>query len=201
MTYFQIGVTYVICWFMVIFMVLPHRADPPENPVIGHAPSAPENPRIGRKMWWTTWLAIIPCVAFYFIINVVEAKAEDSIYHAGGCKPVAPSADANLMTTEGTGASGHAVKPATIPSTSAIDLNKINIGLDLPTAKYDHSQNSQTSGTSGSGSTNTTSSNPSGTDLSDSYIGLGKMTVGKDGSATLNGKPLATQPTPPEGCN
>lgn len=61
-------IVFVIVWWVVIFMVLPWGARPPETPEPGHAPSAPEHPRLLRKVLATTaitavvWLAIFAAV-------------------------------------------------------------------------------------------------------------------------------------------
>lgn len=52
-------VSFIIIWWLVLFMVLPWRARPPKNPLPGHAPSAPENPRIRQKALITTGIAVI----------------------------------------------------------------------------------------------------------------------------------------------
>lgn len=61
-------IVFVIVWWVVIFMVLPWGAKPPESPEPGHAPSAPENPRLLQKALVTTavagaiWLVIFAVV-------------------------------------------------------------------------------------------------------------------------------------------
>jgi predicted secreted protein len=52
-------VTFIIIWWLVVFMVLPWRAQPSENPQPGNVPSAPDNPRIGLKALITTGITIV----------------------------------------------------------------------------------------------------------------------------------------------
>ena len=42
-------VVYILLWWWVLFMVLPIKANAPDNPDIGHATSAPKNPYIIYK--------------------------------------------------------------------------------------------------------------------------------------------------------
>jgi predicted secreted protein len=57
MTWFATGVTFVIVWWLVLFMVLPFGASPPDEVEPGMAPSAPERPRMGLKIAITTVIA------------------------------------------------------------------------------------------------------------------------------------------------
>jgi predicted secreted protein len=58
MTWFATGVTFVIVWWLVLFMVLPFGASPPDEVEPGMAPSAPARPRMGLKIAVTTVIAI-----------------------------------------------------------------------------------------------------------------------------------------------
>jgi predicted secreted protein len=57
MTWFAAGVTFVIVWWLVLFMVLPFGATPPDEVEPGMAPSAPARPRMGLKIAITTMIA------------------------------------------------------------------------------------------------------------------------------------------------
>ena len=50
MTWFAAGVIFVIVWWLVLFMVLPFGASPPDEVEPGMAPSAPARPRMGLKI-------------------------------------------------------------------------------------------------------------------------------------------------------
>jgi predicted secreted protein len=58
MTWFAAGMIFVIVWWLVLFMVLPFGARPPDNVEPGMAPSAPARPRMGLKIAITTALAL-----------------------------------------------------------------------------------------------------------------------------------------------
>jgi predicted secreted protein len=58
MTWFAAGVTFVIVWWLVLFMVLPFGASPPDEVEPGMAPSAPARPRMGLKIAVTTVIAV-----------------------------------------------------------------------------------------------------------------------------------------------
>ena len=52
-------VTFLIIWWLVLFMVLPWGVRPAENPEPGHMPGAPETPRVITKMAITTLIAAV----------------------------------------------------------------------------------------------------------------------------------------------
>ena len=58
MTWFAAGMIFVIVWWLVLFMVLPFGARPPDQVEPGMAPSAPARPRMGLKIAITTALAV-----------------------------------------------------------------------------------------------------------------------------------------------
>jgi predicted secreted protein len=58
MTWFAAGIIFVIVWWLVLFMVLPFGARPPDSVEPGMAPSAPARPRMGLKIAITTALAL-----------------------------------------------------------------------------------------------------------------------------------------------
>lgn len=172
MTIPQAIVTYVVCWWMVLFMVLPQGVEREENPGEGHVPSAPKNPNLRRKFKLTALLAIIPTVVIYLVAS--EARAEDTIYHATShCKKLTkymPSAD--LAVKDGEGAGGKRVKPANLEG-GAVNtaFENVSIPLEIPAQKY---------------------LNPDkhNVDLSHSFIEAGKLGVSMDGEATLDGKSI-----------
>lgn len=183
MTGAEFIVTYAICWWLVLFMVLPHKADAPANPGLGHAPSAPEKPQLKRKMLLTTGIAFIPAIAVYFLIG--SAYAADTVYRAGsGCKKLGayvPSADLNA--TEGKGTGDTTVKPATLDGGKTIlgDKGEFEIPLRIPAQNYvDPAKHN--------------------VDLSQSFVRTGDVTVSKDGSVKLNGEPVAQQDQYSDGC-
>mgnify|MGYP002850802115 FL=1 len=61
------GITFIITWWMVFFMVLPwgvRRSDAPEP---GHEAGAPENPRLWMKVGVTTGIAIVITGVIWFV--------------------------------------------------------------------------------------------------------------------------------------
>ena len=109
MNWFGIGLTYAVCWWLVLFMVLPWGAEREENPQIGNAVSAPARPRLRRKLLITSLLTIIPTIAFNLVIR--EAKAE------------------NVYSTSG---AGTGCKPATLPN----EAGDVPIDINVPIAPY-----------------------------------------------------------------
>ena len=84
MTIAQFIVAYSVCWWLVLFMVLPQGVEPEKTPGLGHAPSAPAKPRLKRKIGITSLIAILPTLLIYLLAT--QAKAEEGIYHASsGC--------------------------------------------------------------------------------------------------------------------
>jgi predicted secreted protein len=67
MTPYETLITFVIIWWVVLFMVLPFGAEPPEQPEKGHADSAPARPRMLVKMAVTTLLAAVLTALAYGI--------------------------------------------------------------------------------------------------------------------------------------
>jgi predicted secreted protein len=57
MTWFAAGIIFVIVWWLVLFMVLPFGAKPPDKVEPGMAPSAPDRPRMALKVAITTVIA------------------------------------------------------------------------------------------------------------------------------------------------
>jgi predicted secreted protein len=197
MTIAQFIVAYSVCWWLVLFMVLPHQADAEKAPETGHAPSAPANPQIKKKCLWATFLAIIPTALIYFAASNV--RAEETIYHVGGgCEPYAnyvPSADVNAR--DGFGLGETKVKPANLDDNAGlIDLDTIDIPLRIP------SQNYIDRAAQASNPQNTaTSINGRNVDLSESFIRAGALSVKREGSILLNGKSISNNQLTRDGCN
>ena len=58
MNTFTTVVTFLVTWWLILFMVLPFGAAPPDQVRQGHASSAPAKPRMLIKLLITTLLAI-----------------------------------------------------------------------------------------------------------------------------------------------
>lgn len=184
MTIAQFIVVYSVCWWLVLFMVLPHQAEPAKDVQPGTVPSAPANPQLKKKCLWATFLAIIPTLVIYFLATNAKAADED-MYHASshGChKPanLAPSADVAVKDGYGTG--DKQVAPADLNGGSDAYKDDVEIPLEIPSARY----------------TNPAKHN---VDLSQSFIGAGKVTVTKDGNTLLNGKPISNNAKKSGDCN
>tara|TARA_Y100000588_G_scaffold14547_1_gene15583 strand:- start:364 stop:603 length:240 start_codon:yes stop_codon:yes gene_type:complete len=53
------GITFIISWWMVFFMVLPWGVRRQDDPELGHEAGAPENPRLWLKVAVTTGIAVV----------------------------------------------------------------------------------------------------------------------------------------------
>jgi predicted secreted protein len=183
MTIVQFFVAYAVCWWLVLFMVLPYGLSMPEKPQPGHVPSAPTNPRLRRKFGITTLLAIVPAVLIYFVATA--AKAEDTIYRVGSdCAPLSAHVpDADIMATDGQGAGGKKVAPANLNNESILgDKLSLNIPLEIPVDPY----------LDPAGSRNV--------DLSHSFAEVGTLKLEGNDKVLLNGKPIGGQAVLPEHC-
>lgn len=69
MQWFSAVVTFVVVWWLVLFMVLPWGARPPDQVEPGHAASAPARPRIGLKMLITTLIALVITAGIQWIVE------------------------------------------------------------------------------------------------------------------------------------
>ena len=81
MSIFTAAMTFVIVWWLVLFMVLPFGAAPPDEIEPGHARSAPARPRMLLKILITTVLAAGLTVAVNWflesdLINVRDDQNE-----------------------------------------------------------------------------------------------------------------------------
>ena len=60
---------YLICWWLVLFTVLPWGVKPEEHPQTGHAASAPAHPRLRRKFLVTSGISGIIWLVVYVLIK------------------------------------------------------------------------------------------------------------------------------------
>lgn len=58
MNVFTWAITFIVVWWLILFMVLPFGVAPPDDVEKGHASSAPAKPRMLIKLAITTVLAI-----------------------------------------------------------------------------------------------------------------------------------------------
>lgn len=205
MTIAQFIVAYAVCWWLVLFMVLPSGANPLPTPVKGHAPSAPAEPRLRRKFLRASLWAFLPTILIYCVAT--SARAETSIYHVGtGCHAATkykPSAD--VSTRDGYGAGDTQVRAADInPNGKLIDTDHIAIPLEIPAQNYiDRAAQRRAAADTAQGiaSTDTpTSIHGRNVDLSHSFVQAGEITVDGQGEALLNGQSITKDTLNPEGC-
>ena len=69
MTWFGTAVIFAIVWWLVLFMVLPFGAAPPEKVEPGMATSAPAKPRLAVKMGITTVVAAVVTAMIVWLID------------------------------------------------------------------------------------------------------------------------------------
>jgi predicted secreted protein len=69
MDWFATGVTFLLVWWLVLFMVLPFGARPPDQVEPGMAPSAPAKPRIALKFLITTVIAVALTALVLWLID------------------------------------------------------------------------------------------------------------------------------------
>jgi predicted secreted protein len=69
MNWFATGVTFALVWWLVLFMVLPFGARPPDQIEPGTAPSAPAKPRIALKFLITTLIAVALTALILWLID------------------------------------------------------------------------------------------------------------------------------------
>lgn len=65
MNWFTILLTYLVIWWVVLFMVLPFGAKPPQESGAGHSTGAPARTYLGLKVLVTSVLAAIATWAFF----------------------------------------------------------------------------------------------------------------------------------------
>lgn len=165
MTIFEFGLTYLVSWWIVLFMVLPFWIRTAEKPEIGHAPSAPAHPYLKRKFWVTTALAFVPTLILMFAVSAHAAESGIYTTKSSKCaklKAYTPPADLKAED-----------KDATLNPQSAIATDSIPMNLDIPAAKY-------------------LNADKYNADFSETQLQVGKIEVKQDGSATLNGKAIGS---------
>ena len=68
MSWFSAAIVFVIVWWLVLFMVLPFGAAPPDEVEPGMASSAPARPRLALKFLITTLIALaVTALILWFI--------------------------------------------------------------------------------------------------------------------------------------
>lgn len=68
MSWFEGFITYSVCWWLVLFMLLPIGAQAPVQPEAGHSVGAPAKPNLRIKLLLATVLAIIPVLLIRWVI-------------------------------------------------------------------------------------------------------------------------------------
>ena len=69
MSWFAAGVVFTVVWWLVLFMVLPFGAAPPDQVEPGMASSAPAKPRIALKFLITTLIALALTALVLWLID------------------------------------------------------------------------------------------------------------------------------------
>jgi predicted secreted protein len=69
MTWFSAALTFVVIWWLVLFIVLPFGASPPQEVQPGTAPSAPARPRMLLKLLITTVIALALTAGAMWIVE------------------------------------------------------------------------------------------------------------------------------------
>jgi predicted secreted protein len=64
--WFTILMTYIVVWWMVLFITLPFGSSPPEQVEDGHSSGAPAKVYLGRKALATTFIAAIVTAVFFY---------------------------------------------------------------------------------------------------------------------------------------
>ncbi|HLF58506.1 MAG TPA: DUF1467 family protein [Alphaproteobacteria bacterium] len=80
MNWFTGTATFLVVWFLVLFMVLPWGVKVAENPEQGHATSAPVNPRLGLKILVTTAIAVLVWLVVDYVVasNIIDFRPPES---------------------------------------------------------------------------------------------------------------------------
>ena len=76
MNLFTTALTFLVLWWLILFMVLPFGVAPPEEVEKGHASSAPARPRMLVKLLVTTLLAIAATYGVQWLLQsgVIELR-------------------------------------------------------------------------------------------------------------------------------
>ena len=69
MDWFAAGLVFAVVWWLVLFLVLPFGASPPDEVEPGMATSAPAKPRIGLKFLITTVIALVVTALTLWLID------------------------------------------------------------------------------------------------------------------------------------
>lgn len=69
MGWFEYTVIYIISWWMVLFMVLPYKADVPDNPELSEYHGAPKQSYLAAKLVVTTILAALVTIGLSAMIK------------------------------------------------------------------------------------------------------------------------------------
>jgi predicted secreted protein len=75
MDWVSLAITYVICWWMILFMVLPFGIESSDKNDGVAYPAAPKNARLKRKFLITSLLAIIPALLLQWGFEAAIAEA------------------------------------------------------------------------------------------------------------------------------
>jgi predicted secreted protein len=69
MNWVQTMIVFAVVWWLILFMVLPFGATPPDEVEPGMATSAPARPRMGLKLAITTVLAVAVTALAVWLID------------------------------------------------------------------------------------------------------------------------------------
>jgi len=73
------GITFIISWWMVFFMVLPWGVRRQDDPEPGHEAGAPENPRLWLKVAVTTGIAVVITALSWVAVDLGWISIRDSV--------------------------------------------------------------------------------------------------------------------------
>ena len=73
------GITFIISWWMVFFMVLPWGVRRQDDPELGHEAGAPENPRLWLKVAVTTGIAVVITALAWVAVDLGWISIRDSV--------------------------------------------------------------------------------------------------------------------------
>ena len=73
------GITFIISWWMVFFMVLPWGVRRQDDPELGHEAGAPENPRLRLKVAVTTGIAVVITALAWVAVDLGWISIRDSV--------------------------------------------------------------------------------------------------------------------------
>ena len=73
------GITFIISWWMVFFMVLPWGVRRQDDPEPGHEAGAPENPRLWLKVAVTTGIAAVITALVWVAVDLGWVRIRDSV--------------------------------------------------------------------------------------------------------------------------